>query len=357
MKACLRTGVLFLAVWLGFSGVSFAKQVFLRDGSVLDCESFWRRNGQVVVKVNRDIILEFAPEEVNLRKTFQPVHRVPPHKPKKSAATPSPSRVVAAAGVADLAGSPTARPEQAKLVAVSAPVPAPTRAVAEAAQPQSQPAQAAPAAAAKKAAQSEPAPAASPDPGPTLSKAEVERRTRENAALMAEGVRKQDPERMKKAAEAQRNLVQEQKGAKHGAEKTGMKAGGLRPEPVWFKYLLILLVSSLLIVIGMWGLFVKAGHSGLKSLIPIYNMYVLMQISGKPGWWCFLLLIPFLGAAFQLLAMVSLAEKFGRSAIYGVGLLIFPMCFYPMLAFGGAQYGEGVPEELEFTFSEEPPPA
>lgn len=104
------------------------------------------------------------------------------------------------------------------------------------------------------------------------------------------------------------------------------------------RYLLLLLAVSLLIVVSMWVVFEKAGQSGVQSIIPIYNMYILMEISGKPGWWLVLLFIPVVGFVFYLLAMLALAEKFGRSALFGIGLFFLPMFFFPMLAFGGSQY-------------------
>lgn len=352
MKVLFRTGFLMLAVWLGLSGVSFAKQVFMKDGSVLDCDSFWRRNGQLVVKVNRDIILEFTPDEVNLRKTLQQSkHKASGMKRKSRHATHP--KGASAAGVPASATQAAASPDLANQVQPSAPVPTPAAAKV-AAEPAPAPS-AAPAAAAvpkaASAAQPEPAPATSPEPAPALGKEELERRTRENVEMMAEAIKKNDPELMKKALEAQKGLARQQKEAQKNAPAG---PNGLKPEPSWFKYLLMLAFSGLLIIIAMWVVFEKAGHSGVKSIIPIYNFYVLMQISGKPGWWCFLLLVPVVGFAIQLLAMLSLADKFQRSAAFGVGLLLLPMFFFPLLAFGGSKYG-GTPEELDFTFSEEPP--
>ena len=36
----------------------------------------------------------------------------------------------------------------------------------------------------------------------------------------------------------------------------------------------------------------KAGQPGWAGLIPIYNLYILLQIAGRPGWWILLCLIP-----------------------------------------------------------------
>ncbi|OGU07276.1 MAG: hypothetical protein A2075_09525 [Geobacteraceae bacterium GWC2_58_44] len=99
-----------------------------------------------------------------------------------------------------------------------------------------------------------------------------------------------------------------------------------------------MLFFSLLILSSMWVVFNKAGRSGVISIIPIYNMYILLEISGKPGWWLILMLIPGVGFVFHLLAMLGLAEKFGRGSLYGLGLFFLPMFFFPMLGFGESQY-------------------
>jgi hypothetical protein len=36
--------------------------------------------------------------------------------------------------------------------------------------------------------------------------------------------------------------------------------------------------------------------------------------------------------------MIPLAEKFGKGTGFGIGLLFLPFVFFPMLAFGDAQY-------------------
>ena len=43
-------------------------------------------------------------------------------------------------------------------------------------------------------------------------------------------------------------------------------------------YVVCLLVVYVLLVIADWKIFSKAGEEGWKSLIPIYNMYILFKI-------------------------------------------------------------------------------
>ena len=50
------------------------------------------------------------------------------------------------------------------------------------------------------------------------------------------------------------------------------------------------LVLSLVTIAGVWATFNKAGIAGWKSLIPIYNQVLLLQIANKPTWWLLLFL-------------------------------------------------------------------
>ncbi len=42
----------------------------------------------------------------------------------------------------------------------------------------------------------------------------------------------------------------------------------------------------------MWKMFSKAGQPGWASIIPLYNVYIMCKIAGRPGWWLLLFLIP-----------------------------------------------------------------
>ena len=98
------------------------------------------------------------------------------------------------------------------------------------------------------------------------------------------------------------------------------------------------IVLVLLILIGMWKVFVKAGKPGWAAIIPIYNMIVLLEIAGKPLWWIILLLIPFVNIIVIIIVLVALARNFGKGVGFALGLLILPFIFYPILGFGDARY-------------------
>lgn len=114
----------------------------------------------------------------------------------------------------------------------------------------------------------------------------------------------------------------------------------------------VYLAVIVLMVVSAWKIFVKAGMEGWKSIIPIYNAVVMMQIIGRPTWWVALFLlgiIPILGTlavfALAIVIAIDLAKSFGKDTGFGVGLGLLGPVFYPILAFGDAQYlGPAGPE-------------
>jgi hypothetical protein len=102
--------------------------------------------------------------------------------------------------------------------------------------------------------------------------------------------------------------------------------------------LVVYLIILVLMIASMWIVFSKANKPGWACLIPIYNIIVLLEISGKPIWWIVLFLIPLVNFIISIVVSIALAEKFGKGAGFGVGLALLGIIFYPILAFGDAQY-------------------
>jgi len=98
------------------------------------------------------------------------------------------------------------------------------------------------------------------------------------------------------------------------------------------------LALALLVVVSTWKVFEKAGEPGWASLIPIYNVYVMLKIGNNPGWYLVLLLVPVVNLFVTGKLFVDLARSFGKGIGWGLGLWILPFVFFPMLGFGGANY-------------------
>jgi hypothetical protein len=104
------------------------------------------------------------------------------------------------------------------------------------------------------------------------------------------------------------------------------------------------LVLAVAAILGMWQVFEKAGEPGWAAIIPLYNLYILCKITGRPAWWVILAIIPIVDVVwvvFSLLISVDLAKAFGKSEGFGVGLWLLGFIFYPLLGFGDAQYRAG----------------
>ncbi len=88
----------------------------------------------------------------------------------------------------------------------------------------------------------------------------------------------------------------------------------------------------------MWKIYEKAGQPGWAAIVPIYNFIVLLKIVGKPWWWLLLMLIPIVNYVFIIWTYNLLSKSFGKSEGFTVGLLLLGIIFFPILAFGPAQY-------------------
>lgn len=146
----------------------------------------------------------------------------------------------------------------------------------------------------------------------------------------------------------------------------------------------VMLITSLVVIIGLgplmfWGIMTKAGRSGWKSLIPVYQWGQVSEIAGKPGWWGWLIgisqLLPIVfvsflfdsfadvmatqdptqipqgfglfgivwlaalvGFIFQILLAIAVPKVFGLSDGWAVGLILLPIVFYPIISFGSSRY-------------------
>jgi hypothetical protein len=101
---------------------------------------------------------------------------------------------------------------------------------------------------------------------------------------------------------------------------------------------LIGLVFAIVMIASMWKMFVKAGQPGWAAIIPIYNLYILLKIVGRPGWWILLFLIPFVNFIMAIILAIDTAKSFGKGGGFAAGLILLPFIFYPILGFGSAQY-------------------
>jgi len=142
--------------------------------------------------------------------------------------------------------------------------------------------------------------------------------------------------------------------------------------------LIIPLVVFAVFIAGVWQVFEKAGEAGWKSLIPIYNAYIGIRISGHSGWWLLVPVLLFvvlagawvlgvsmmigdtastgatantLGVLIQMIfvslqiawvvisvILYDLSRSFGKGLGFTLGLAVLGFIFWPILGFGDAEY-------------------
>ena len=105
-----------------------------------------------------------------------------------------------------------------------------------------------------------------------------------------------------------------------------------------------------LVIIGGWKMFEKAGQPGWAILIPFYNHYITLKIVGRPGWWTLLYLIPLVNLVIVIIVAMDLAKAFGQSAVFGV-VLLFLFCGIGYLILGFGDYRYQVSPRLRATLS------
>ncbi len=103
-------------------------------------------------------------------------------------------------------------------------------------------------------------------------------------------------------------------------------------------FLLVWLAVVVAVIAGGWKMFAKAGQPGWAIIIPIFNLYVLCKIAGRPGWWVLLFIIPIVNVVVSIIVALDVAKAFGKGVGFGIGLWLLAFIFIPILGFGSATY-------------------
>jgi signal peptidase I len=100
------------------------------------------------------------------------------------------------------------------------------------------------------------------------------------------------------------------------------------------EFVLAFVILIILPYVGLWKLFEKAGQVGWKAIIPLYNIYVMIKLSGRPLWWMFLLIIPGINFLIAIGITIDFVKSYGkfklREQLAGVALefIYFPKWGY-----------------------------
>lgn len=109
---------------------------------------------------------------------------------------------------------------------------------------------------------------------------------------------------------------------------------------------IILLISFVLLHVGLYGVFQKAGEKGWKAIVPVYNILIWLKILHKPWWWVFLVIIPAVGFYMLATLVVLTSNCFGKRK-FGEHVLavMFYFAWMPWLGFAKDVEWQGVPKQ------------
>lgn len=91
---------------------------------------------------------------------------------------------------------------------------------------------------------------------------------------------------------------------------------------------------GILKIVSLWKIFKKAGKPGWASIVPIYNIYIMCEIAEKEWWYILLLCVPFANIYAMIVLYNGMAKRFGKSGGFVAGMILLPVVFFPILAFG-----------------------
>lgn len=94
--------------------------------------------------------------------------------------------------------------------------------------------------------------------------------------------------------------------------------------------------------IGLWKLFEKAGYKNWYSLIPIYQYYILLKITGKPKWWLPAFFVPIIGTFLFVSLLIEIVKAYNLHKFHHQLLILLatgPYLLYmglkPEIAYAG----------------------
>jgi hypothetical protein len=106
--------------------------------------------------------------------------------------------------------------------------------------------------------------------------------------------------------------------------------------------ILFYIAVMVVFIIAEWRIYEKGGQPGWAVLIPFYNIYVLLKLVGRPGWWLLLLLIPVVNLIVAIIVINDLSKSFGQGVGFTLGLIFLTPIFLLLLGFGDFKYvGKG----------------
>lgn len=98
------------------------------------------------------------------------------------------------------------------------------------------------------------------------------------------------------------------------------------------------LLYSIILMIGGTHIFEKAKKNKISAYFPILNLFVVLEMVDMSSFWGILFFIPIFNLVALSIMSYKLGTVFNTSFKFKIGLVVFSLCFYPLLAFSDYKY-------------------
>lgn len=107
---------------------------------------------------------------------------------------------------------------------------------------------------------------------------------------------------------------------------------------LWAAMMIFSSIIGLIAIISYAKIFSKAGKPWWASIIPLYNIVVMIEIAKLPMWYIILFFVPVANIYALFKINIEMAKKFGKGTGFGIGMTLLSIIFIPLLAFSDNKY-------------------
>ena len=107
---------------------------------------------------------------------------------------------------------------------------------------------------------------------------------------------------------------------------------------LWAAMMIFSSIIGLITIISYAKIFTKAGKPWWASIVPIYNIIVMLEIAKLPMWYIALFFVPIANIYALFKINIEMAKKFGKGTGFGIGMTLVSIIFIPLLAFSDNKY-------------------
>lgn len=102
------------------------------------------------------------------------------------------------------------------------------------------------------------------------------------------------------------------------------------------RYELLLVVAAIIfiLVLSLSVILQRLQKSSLIALVPVYRFVVIFKAIGIKSWYAFLMLVPGVNLLVRIYFYIVLVKKFNRNYGFVPLLILLPLIFLPIVAFG-----------------------